>query len=92
MEECNPIWIEVYKYCSTVNCDLPWIEYFFRESFIDFMNQFLHEIFLQFSYFSNNVWCIKNRTKHSSKTLLSLVQFLMHQTLVAAVLNNKNQS
>ena len=28
-----------------------------------------------------NVWCIKNRTKHSSKTLLRLVQFLKHQTL-----------
>ena len=28
-----------------------------------------------------NVWCIKNRTKHNNKTLLSLVQFLMHQTL-----------
>ena len=30
---------------------------------------------------STNIWCIKNRTKHSSKTLLSLVRFLMHQTL-----------
>ena len=29
------------------------LKIFFRESFIDFMNQFLHEIFLQFSYFSN---------------------------------------
>ena len=28
-----------------------------------------------------NVWCIKNRTKHSHKTLLSLVRYLMHQTL-----------
>ena len=28
-----------------------------------------------------NVWCIKNCTKHSTKTLLSLVQFLMHQML-----------
>ena len=31
--------------------------------------------------FSSNVWCIKNRTIYSSKTLLSLVRFLMHQTL-----------
>ena len=30
---------------------------------------------------SSNVWCLKNCTKHSSKTLLRLVQFLMHQTL-----------
>ena len=29
-----------------------------------------------------NVLCIKNRTKYSSKTLLSLVRFLMHQTLL----------
>ena len=28
-----------------------------------------------------NVWCIKIRTKGSSKTLLSLVRILMHQTL-----------
>ena len=28
-----------------------------------------------------NVWCIKNQTNYSSKTLLSLVWFLMHQTL-----------
>ena len=27
-----------------------------------------------------NVWCIKNRTNLSSKTLLSLVRFLLHQT------------
>ena len=27
-----------------------------------------------------NVWCIKNRTSHSSKTLLCSVRFLMHQT------------
>ena len=31
--------------------------------------------------FYSNVWCIKNRTNHSSKTLMSLVRFLMHQTL-----------
>ena len=29
----------------------------------------------------SNVWCIKNRTKLSSVLLLSLVRFLMHQTL-----------
>ena len=29
----------------------------------------------------SNVWCIKIRTKDSSKRLLSLVRFLMHQTL-----------
>ena len=29
----------------------------------------------------NNVWCIKIRTKGSSKRLLSLVRILMHQTL-----------
>ena len=29
----------------------------------------------------SNVWCIKNHTKHSCKTLLRLVRFLMHQTL-----------
>ena len=28
------------------------------------------------------IWCIKNSTKHSSKTLLRLVWFLMHQTLI----------
>ena len=28
-----------------------------------------------------NVWCIKNRTKDSRKTLLSLVRVLMHQVL-----------
>ena len=27
----------------------------------------------------SSVWCIKNHTKHSSKTLMSLVWFLMHQ-------------
>ena len=35
----------------------------------------------------SNVWCIKIRTKDSSKTLLSLVQFLMHLTL-----DNRNLS
>ena len=30
---------------------------------------------------ANNVWCIKYRTKHSSKTVLGLVHFLMNQTL-----------
>ena len=30
---------------------------------------------------NSNVWCIKNRTNHSSKALLSLVWFLMNQTL-----------
>ena len=38
-----------------------------------------------FEYFENliqnNVWCNKIGTKDSSKTLLSLVRFLMHQTL-----------
>ena len=29
-----------------------------------------------------DVWCIKNRTNHSSKTLMNLVRFLLHQTLV----------
>ena len=33
-------------------------------------------------YVYANVWCIKIRTKDSSKTLLSLVRILMHQTLV----------
>ena len=28
-----------------------------------------------------NVWCNKNQTKSSSKTLLRLVRFLLHQTL-----------
>ena len=32
-----------------------------------------------------NVWCIKIRTKDSSKTLLSLVRFLMHQNLTSIV-------
>ena len=32
-------------------------------------------------FFVCNVWCIKNRTKLSSVLLLSLVRFLMHQTL-----------
>ena len=31
-----------------------------------------------------NVWCIKNWTKHISNTILSLVWFLMHQTLAGA--------
>ena len=31
---------------------------------------------------------LKNRTKHSSKILLSLVQFLMHQTLHTHSLNS----
>ena len=44
-------------------------------------------LWLKKSYFSflksnDNVWCIKNQTNHSSKTLLSLVRFLMHQTLL----------
>ena len=30
----------------------------------------------------NNIWCIKNRTNHSSKTFMSLVRFLLHQTLI----------
>ena len=30
---------------------------------------------------SLNIWCIKIHTKDSSKTLLSLVRILMHQTL-----------
>ena len=34
---------------------------------------------------SINVWCIKNQTKHSRKTSLSLVRFLMHQTLVFSI-------
>ena len=34
---------------------------------------------------ADNVWCIKNQTSHSSKTLQSLIQFLMHQTLVPRV-------
>ena len=34
-----------------------------------------------FKSLNSNVWCIKIRTKDSSKTLLSLVRFLMHQTL-----------
>ena len=29
-----------------------------------------------------NIWCIKNRTNNSSKILLSLVWFFMHQTLL----------
>ena len=29
------------------------------------------------------IWCIKNRTKHNSKTLLSLVWFSMHYTLLS---------
>ena len=33
-------------------------------------------------YLLLNVWCIKNRTRHSTKALLSLVRFLMHQTLL----------
>ena len=36
-------------------------------------------------YFWNNVWCIKNRTNHSSKTLMSLVRFLLHQTLFGII-------
>ena len=28
-----------------------------------------------------NVWCIKNQTNHSSKTLMRWVRFLLHQTL-----------
>ena len=28
-----------------------------------------------------NVWCIKNRTNHSSKALMILIRFLLHQTL-----------
>ena len=28
-----------------------------------------------------NVWCIKNQTNHSSKTVMSLVRFLLYQTL-----------
>ena len=34
---------------------------------------------------NTNVWCIKNRTKHSSKTSLRLVWFLMHQTLLRLI-------
>ena len=30
----------------------------------------------------SNAWCNKNQTKHSSKTLLCLVWFLLHQTLL----------
>ena len=37
-----------------------------------------------------NVWCIKNCTKHSSKTLLRLVQFLMHKTLPSHVVIRLN--
>ena len=33
-----------------------------------------------------NVWCNKNRTKGSSKTLLCLVRFLLHQTLTISLL------
>ena len=32
-----------------------------------------------------NVWCNKNRTKHSSVLLLPLVRFLLHQTLLMSV-------
>ena len=32
-------------------------------------------------FFQHNVWRNKNRTKGSSKTLLCLVRFLLHQTL-----------
>ena len=59
MEEFIPIWIEVYnatKYCSTVICDWPWFEDFFRESFIeiyepvfsrDIMNISLKQIWIE---------------------------------------------
>ena len=33
----------------------------------------------------DNVWCNKNRTKHSSILLLPLVRFSLHQTLVSAI-------
>ena len=36
-----------------------------------------------------NVWCIKIRTKDSSNTLLSLVRFLMHQTLFSTSLQKE---
>ena len=32
-----------------------------------------------------NVWCIENRTNHSSKILMSLVWFLLHQTLILRI-------
>ena len=37
------------------------------------------------SHYVLNIWCIKIRTKDSSKTLLSLVRILMHQTLFSPV-------
>jgi hypothetical protein len=33
------------------------------------------------SVIANNVWCIKNCTKHRSETVLRLVRILMHQML-----------
>ena len=42
------------------------------------------------SQYINNVWCIENRTKHSSKTLQSLVRFLMHQMLTVCYYYQKS--
>ena len=41
------------------------------------------KLFWPFTVWINfsNVWCNKNRTKHSSVLLLPLVRFLLHQTL-----------
>ena len=41
-----------------------------------------YKIFFIYIYlYTLNVWCNKNRTKHSIVLLLPLVQFLLHQTL-----------
>ena len=48
----------------------------------DFLfNLLLKQIQINDSFLPHNVWCIKNQTNHSSKTLMSLVWFLLHQTL-----------
>ena len=46
-----------------------------------FWNNFLAESLYESLPPKHNVWCIKNRTIHSSNALLSLVRILMHQRL-----------